>query len=100
MFIVGRRTYLQGVTDSFVLKRLRLDITGRERENCKRTLNLGNQTSLVLQAKRPDLALEMYQENLMWEDAIRVAEKYAPSKISEIHAELAQYVQRYRFVLK
>ncbi|KAL2652215.1 hypothetical protein R1flu_020343 [Riccia fluitans] len=49
--------------------------------------------ALLVRAKRPDLAVEMYKEKLMWEDAVRVAEKHAPSKISDIHAQLSAYLQ-------
>lgn len=35
------------------------------------------------------MALSMYREARMWHDALRLAEDYLPSKVAEIHAELA-----------
>ncbi|BBM98035.1 intraflagellar transport protein 172 [Marchantia polymorpha subsp. ruderalis] len=49
--------------------------------------------ALLIRAKRPDLAVEMYKDKLLWDDAIRVAEKYVSSKVSEIHAEFSAYMQ-------
>jgi len=47
------------------------------------------------QAKRPDLAIMMYREKMQWDDALRVAEFFLPSKAPDIHCELAEYMQRY-----
>ncbi|GBG75313.1 hypothetical protein CBR_g19945 [Chara braunii] len=40
-------------------------------------------------AKHPELAIRMYKDLSRWDDAIRVAEDYLPSKLPEIHAEVA-----------
>lgn len=45
--------------------------------------------SVYLKAKRPELALKMYRDARMWHDALRLAEDYLPSKVQEIHLELA-----------
>jgi intraflagellar transport protein 172 len=45
--------------------------------------------AMFVKAKRPELAIKMYKDGRMWEDAIRVAEDYLPSKVQEIHLELA-----------
>ena len=36
---------------------------------------------LYLRAKRPDLALAMYRNNQLWDDALRVAEDFLPAKV-------------------
>ena len=46
--------------------------------------------SMYLKAKRPELALKMFRDARMWHDALRIAEDYLPSKVQEIHLELAQ----------
>jgi hypothetical protein len=48
-----------------------------------------------LQAKRPDLAIMMYRDKMQWDDALRVAEYSLPSKVPDIHSDLAEYMQRY-----
>eukprot|EP00798_Chlamydomonas_sp_ICE-L_P014195 gene14195-20165_t len=45
--------------------------------------------SMYLQAKRPELALKMYRDIRLWHDALRLAEDYLPSKVQEIHMEMA-----------
>ena len=45
---------------------------------------------LFLKGKRPDMAVHMFRDASKWEDAIRVAEDYAPSMVAEIHTALAQ----------
>eukprot|EP00959_Pyramimonas_sp_CCMP1952_P409339 8578577-Pyramimonas_sp.AAC.1 len=45
--------------------------------------------AMFVKAKRPELAIKMFKDARMWEDAIRVAEDYLPSKVQEIHMELA-----------
>eukprot|EP00899_Mesostigma_viride_P028336 jgi/Mesvir1/8688/Mv02626-RA.1 len=45
---------------------------------------------LFLRAKKPELALQMYRDQHKWEDAIRIAEDYIPSKVQEVHLELSQ----------
>eukprot|EP00854_Cymbomonas_tetramitiformis_P006568 gene6568-7868_t len=44
---------------------------------------------MFVKAKRPELAIKMYKDARIWEEAIRVAEDYLPSKVQEIHLELA-----------
>lgn len=46
------------------------------------------------QAKRADLAIDMYKEHNQWEDAIRVAKQFMPSKVPDIHAEFATNMKR------
>ncbi len=45
--------------------------------------------SVLLRARRPDLALKMYRDARQWQEALRVAEHYLPAKVQEVHAELA-----------
>lgn len=40
--------------------------------------------ALLIRAERPDLILQHYKENEMWTEAIRIAEEYMPSALSEI----------------
>lgn len=40
--------------------------------------------ALLIRAERPDIILQHYKENEMWSDAIRIAEEYMPSALSEI----------------
>lgn len=47
---------------------------------------------LFLKGKRADMAVQMYADARMWEDAMRVAEDYCPAKVPEIHAAIAQSV--------
>lgn len=44
---------------------------------------------LMVKAKRPDLAVKMYQDETMWEDALRIAEQYMPAKVKEIRVNMA-----------
>lgn len=37
----------------------------------------------------------MYRDKMQWDDALRVAEYFLPSKVAEIHSDLAEYMQRY-----
>lgn len=45
--------------------------------------------AMYLKAKRPEVALQMYRETKQWPQALRLAEAYLPSKVQEIHLELA-----------
>lgn len=45
--------------------------------------------ALYLRAKRPEEALRMYKAAAAWEDALRIAEDYLPTRVNEVHAELA-----------
>jgi intraflagellar transport protein 172 len=38
--------------------------------------------AMLLKAKRADLAIKMYRELRKWEDALRVADEYMPTKVS------------------
>ncbi len=40
--------------------------------------------SLLLRAQRPDMAVRAYRETGHWEDALRVAQAYLPSKVQEL----------------
>lgn len=51
--------------------------------------------ALFLQAKRPELSIEMYKERNLWEDAVRVAQLHLPSQLSEIQYGMANSVQRF-----
>ena len=47
--------------------------------------------ALCVQSKMPETAIKMYKEAGMWEEALRVAETYAPSMVDEIrHGASAQ----------
>lgn len=37
--------------------------------------------AMLLKAKRADLAIKMYRELRKWEDALRVADEYMPTKV-------------------
>ncbi len=43
---------------------------------------------LYIKAKRPEAALKMYRDARMWNDALRVAEQYLPTKVGEVQMEL------------
>ncbi|VDD80059.1 unnamed protein product [Mesocestoides corti] len=43
--------------------------------------------ALLLRAQRPDMAVRAYRETGHWEDAIRVAQAYLPSKLQELIEE-------------
>ena len=43
---------------------------------------------LFIKAKRPEAALKMYRDARMWNDALRVAEQYLPTKVAEVQMEL------------
>lgn len=40
---------------------------------------------LFISASKPELALQAYQEARMWQDALRVAKRYTPHKLSEVN---------------
>ncbi|CAM6098614.1 unnamed protein product [Calypogeia fissa] len=50
--------------------------------------------ALFIKARKADLALKMYKDALKWDEVIRVAEKYLPLNVSEVHSELAHFMQR------
>ena len=41
----------------------------------------------------------MYRDKMQWEDALRVAEYFLPSKVPDIHCDLAEYMQRYELII-
>jgi intraflagellar transport protein 172 len=45
--------------------------------------------ALFLRAKRPEEALRVYKAARQWEEALRIAEDYLPTRVNEVHAELA-----------
>lgn len=46
--------------------------------------NFAQAEALLLRAQRPDMAVRAYRETGHWEDAIRVAQAYLPSKLQEL----------------
>jgi intraflagellar transport protein 172 len=40
---------------------------------------------LFISASKPELALQAYQEARMWQDAMRIAKRYLPHKLSEVN---------------
>lgn len=42
----------------------------------------------------------MYRDKMQWEDALRVAEYFLPSKVPDIHCDLAEYMQRFGLIMK
>ena len=53
----------------------------------------GEAEALLLKAKRPEVALKMYREARLWDDAIRVAEDYVPGRAQELRLEAAASLQ-------
>lgn len=43
---------------------------------------------LYIKAKRPEAALKMYRDARLWNDALRVAEQYLPTKVGEVQMDL------------
>ncbi|VDM16004.1 unnamed protein product [Hydatigera taeniaeformis] len=50
--------------------------------------------ALLLRAQRPDMAVRAYRETGHWEDAIRVAQAYLPSKLQELLEEYEEEKMR------
>ena len=48
----------------------------------------------IIQAKKPDLAIDMYKARNMWDEAIRFAQNYLPSKLSDLQYDFAVYLHR------
>jgi len=46
--------------------------------------NFGRAEKLYIDASAPELALQMYQEGNMWEDAVRVVERHLPHKKADL----------------
>ena len=49
---------------------------------------------LILQAKKPELAIDMYKARNMWDEAIRFAQVYLPSKLSDLQYDFAVFLHR------
>ncbi|QDZ23436.1 intraflagellar transport protein [Chloropicon primus] len=54
--------------------------------------DFANAEAMFLKGKDPELAMQMYREVGLWEDAIRVAEIHAPNRVSELQRELKSSV--------
>ena len=46
--------------------------------------------SLLLRAKRPELAVKQYRDNAMWSEALRVCKEYLPHKLQALQDEYEQ----------
>ena len=46
--------------------------------------------TLFISAKKPELALKAYKEAGRWQDAIRVAKRHLPHKLSEINTPITK----------
>ncbi|CAF1105880.1 unnamed protein product [Rotaria sp. Silwood1] len=46
--------------------------------------------SYLLQAQRPDLAVKLYKDNGLIQDALRVCQEYMPNKLDDLREELAR----------
>ncbi|CAF1215295.1 unnamed protein product [Adineta steineri] len=44
--------------------------------------------TFLLQAQRPDLAIKLYKDNGLWQDALRVCQEYMPNKLDELRREV------------
>ena len=54
--------------------------------------NFSAAEAIYLRAKRPEDVLKMYKAARQWDDAMRIAEDYLPSKVNEVHTEMATSV--------
>ena len=50
--------------------------------------------SLFIEGKEAELAIQMYKDEGLWEDAIRVAEIHVPSRVGELQNELKSSIMR------
>ncbi|GMH45662.1 hypothetical protein BSKO_13619 [Bryopsis sp. KO-2023] len=71
------------------------DILVAQAQTASRCKQFSLAESLYIKAKRPELALKMYRDSHCWRDALRVAEDYLPSKVQEIHLEVASNMNSY-----
>ncbi|CAF4683374.1 unnamed protein product, partial [Rotaria magnacalcarata] len=46
--------------------------------------------SYLLQAQRPDLAVKLYKDNGLTQDALRVCQEYMPNKLDDLREELTR----------
>ena len=49
--------------------------------------------TLFVQAKKPQLALKMYQDATKWQDALRVAKRHLPHKLAEVNELYSRFSQ-------
>ena len=57
------------------------------------TGDLNRAESLFIQAKKPQLALKMFQDAARWQDAIRVAKRHLPHKLAEVNEAYSRFSQ-------
>jgi intraflagellar transport protein 172 len=43
--------------------------------------------AFLLRAQRPELAIKLYKDNNMWQDAMRVCKEYLPNKLDLLREE-------------
>ncbi|TPX67270.1 hypothetical protein SpCBS45565_g03981 [Spizellomyces sp. 'palustris'] len=48
--------------------------------------------SLLLRAQRPELAIKFYRDGKMWNEAMRFAKEYLPSKMTELNLEYDRFI--------
>jgi intraflagellar transport protein 172 len=65
-----------------------LDVQLAQAKACVERKEWSKAEAMFLKAKRPEAAIRMYQDCRMWEQALRVAADYLPSKVQEIHIEI------------
>ncbi|KAL7058247.1 hypothetical protein AAHC03_017052 [Spirometra sp. Aus1] len=56
--------------------------------------------ALLLRAQRPDMAVRAYREAGLWEDALRVAQAYLPSRVQELQEDYEEEKMRSALGLK
>ena len=49
--------------------------------------------TLFVSAKKPQLALKMYQDAVRWQDALRVAKRHLPHKLAEVNETYTRYTK-------
>ena len=49
--------------------------------------------TLFVSAKKPQLALKMYQDAARWSDALRVCKRHLPHKLAEVNEQYSRYSQ-------
>lgn len=69
------------------------DVLVAQAQDMMKKEELQKAEALLIRAKRPDVAIIMYRDKMQWDDALRVAEYFLPSKVAEIHSDLAEYMQ-------
>lgn len=51
------------------------------------TRNYPEYEALLIRAERPDIIVEHYKDNNMWNDAIRIAKEYVPSVVADLQKQ-------------